>query len=124
MPCSGQKVFAQIIQSIFPHHGDSYRGWFKLNLNIRQCKNSGRPYRGTEANAWSNKKLFILSLYLQNLATIAYERQHYEAEEKLVSFTYRPHLHAEGMFLLNIPGLTDLSLESYRVVHDFKTGKI
>lgn len=56
------------------------------------------------------------------MATIAYERQHYEAEEKLVSFTYRPHLHTEGIFLLNIPGLADLSLESYRVVHDFKTG--
>ncbi|KAL7647906.1 UNVERIFIED_CONTAM: hypothetical protein RMT77_001516 [Armadillidium vulgare] len=70
----------------------------------------------------SNHFSLTMETIIENLATIAYERQHYEAEEKLVSFTYRPHLHAEGVFLLNIPGLTDLSLESYRVVHDFKTG--
>ncbi|KAB7496189.1 hypothetical protein Anas_13914, partial [Armadillidium nasatum] len=69
----------------------------------------------------SNHFSLTMETIIENLATIAYERQHYEAEEKLVSFTYRPHLHAEGVFLLNIPGLTDLSLESYRVVHDFKT---
>lgn len=74
--------------------------------------------------------LSIVSLYnvhcivsQQNLGTIAYESQHYESEEKLVSFTYLPHLHADGMFLLNIPGFTDIASETYRVIHDFKAGK-
>ncbi|KAK8405073.1 hypothetical protein O3P69_001565 [Scylla paramamosain] len=70
----------------------------------------------------SNQFSLTMETVIQNLGTIAYESQHYEAEEKLVSFTYRPHLHADGMFLLNIPGLTDLTIETYRVIHDFKTG--
>ncbi|MPC73428.1 hypothetical protein E2C01_067756 [Portunus trituberculatus] len=71
----------------------------------------------------SNQFSLTMETVIQNLGTIAYESQHYEAEEKLVSFTYRPHLHADGMFLLNIPGLTDLTIETYRVIHDFKTGE-
>ncbi|CAL4081500.1 unnamed protein product, partial [Meganyctiphanes norvegica] len=70
----------------------------------------------------ANQFSITMETVIENLGTIAYESQHYESEEKLVSFTYRPHLHAEGMFLLNIPGLTDMTIEFYRVIHDFKTG--
>ncbi|KAG7157686.1 uncharacterized protein LOC121879753 [Homarus americanus] len=70
----------------------------------------------------SNQFSLTMETVIENLGTIAYESQYYESEEKLVSFTYLPHLHADGMFLLSIPGLTDFTTETYRVIHDFKTG--
>ncbi|XP_053655085.1 uncharacterized protein [Cherax quadricarinatus] len=70
----------------------------------------------------ANQFSLTMETVIENLGTIAYESQHYESEEKLVSFTYLPHLHADGMFLLSIPGLTDMAIETYRVIHDFKTG--
>ncbi|XP_071536579.1 uncharacterized protein [Panulirus ornatus] len=69
-----------------------------------------------------NQFSLTMETVIENLGTIAYESHHYESEEKLVSFTYLPHLHADGLFLLNIPGLTDITIETYRVIHDFKTG--
>lgn len=70
----------------------------------------------------ANQFSLTMETVIENLGTIAYEQQNYESEEKLVSFTYRPHLHADGMFFLNIRGLNDITIETYRVIHDFKTG--
>ncbi|KAK4308747.1 hypothetical protein Pmani_019576 [Petrolisthes manimaculis] len=82
------------------------------------CPTPERKFLPRLANQFS----LTMETVIENLGTIAYESQHYESEEKLVSFRYLPHLHAEGMFLLKLPGLSDLTTETYRVIHDFKTG--
>ncbi|XP_045594443.1 uncharacterized protein [Procambarus clarkii] len=82
------------------------------------CPGNERKFLPKLANQFS----LTMETVIENLGTIAYESQNYESEEKLVSFTCLPHLHSDGMFLLNIPGLTDITIESYRVIHDFKTG--
>ncbi|XP_065339731.1 uncharacterized protein LOC135939337 [Cloeon dipterum] len=56
---------------------------------------------------------------------ISYEQQHYDLVEKLVAYTWRPHLHTPlppvnfGNFP---PAQSRLPAHSFRLVHDFKSG--
>ncbi|KAF4521793.1 hypothetical protein B566_EDAN011378 [Ephemera danica] len=62
---------------------------------------------------------------VHNARLISYEQQHYDLAEKLVAYTWRPHLHAPlppvnfGNFP---PAQSRLPSESFRIVHDFKSG--
>ncbi|XP_076039502.1 uncharacterized protein LOC143024576 [Oratosquilla oratoria] len=80
------------------------------------------PYERKFLPKLANQFSLTMETVIENLNTVAYESHYYETEEKLVSFTYRPHLHADGMFFLSIPGLTKNNLETFRIIHDFKTG--
>ncbi|KAF2363244.1 hypothetical protein FHG87_005992 [Trinorchestia longiramus] len=70
----------------------------------------------------ANQFTLTMETVIENLGTIAYEHQSYDSEEKFVSYTYRPHLHAQDMLFHIIPSRLNSSDRTYRVVHDFRTG--
>ncbi|XP_018017825.1 uncharacterized protein LOC108674397 [Hyalella azteca] len=72
----------------------------------------------------ANQFTLTMETVIENLGTIAYEHQSYDSEEKFVSYTYRPHLHAQDMmFVHNVPRRENFTADrTYRVVHDFRTG--
>ena len=68
--------------------------------------------------------IYIFLYVLQESHLISYETLHVDSVEKLLSYTYRPHLHYASDFLyhLNLFLPNQKGSEAFRIVHDFKTG--